>query len=157
MPCSTSWSHQYVHRCHCSLAESLPSSVQSHQPAGQPRPYNPSPYLPPPSAPAPNNQAQAPPQPAVRQNNLHHTTTVRNLVNLKKQTLTLTPRKDDPETLDISFCIDAVQECMCDTLHSIRLVLSRKAVSCIERLKSTNRRLEIDQTHKFHVQIFRYH
>ena len=113
--------------CLSSLADSLHATVQSQQPAGQQRPYNPSPYLPPPSVPVPQNQAQPTVQPPVRQNNLHHTTTVRNLVNLKKQTLTLTPRKDDPETLDLSFCIDAVQECMYDVPHSYSVVFSLAA------------------------------
>lgn len=54
------------------------------------------------------------PSSLTKQSNLHQTTTVRNLVNLKKQSLHLAPRKDDANTLEISFTIDAVQECMCD-------------------------------------------
>nr|BAV58245.1 hypothetical protein [Ulva partita] len=49
--------------------------------------------------------------PTTKQSNLHQTTTVRNLVNLKKSSLCLTPRKDDASVLDITFLIDAVQEC----------------------------------------------
>lgn len=122
-----------LQHCRKSLPNKAFSCVQNQQAAGhgQQRPYNPSPYLPPPSFPVGNNQSQpTPQQPAVRQNNLHHTTTVRNLVNLKKQSLTLTPRKDDPETLDISFSIDAVQECMYDTPEPYHLLTSLSQCCC---------------------------
>jgi hypothetical protein len=45
----------------------------------------------------------------------HEATTVRNLVNLKKHTLKLTPRAGSPETLDISFTLDAVSSCRCNS------------------------------------------
>lgn len=38
-------------------------------------------------------------------------TTVRNLINLKKNTLTVTPKPDEPHMLQISFKFDAVQAC----------------------------------------------
>lgn len=55
-----------------------------------------------------------PQQPGARPtSNTHEATTVRNLVNLKKQTLRLAPKAGSPGTLEISFALDVVSVCRC--------------------------------------------
>lgn len=73
----------------------LPSVLYPHVP------------FPPPSA--HHQQAEA------RPSNVHEATTVRNLVNLRKNSLKLSPRAGSPQILDISFMLDIVSECRCVT------------------------------------------
>lgn len=47
---------------------------------------------------------------------------MRNLVNLKKQTLKLSPREGSPHILDISFKMDVVSECRCAPLCGLVLL-----------------------------------
>lgn len=67
---------------------------------------------PPPPPPAQQQQQQAPQTPAGT-SHVHEATTVRNLVNLKKSTLKLSPRAGSPHILDIAFTLDVVTECRC--------------------------------------------
>lgn len=48
---------------------------------------------------------------AAANNELHQTKTIRNRVNLKKPTLKLTPKKNDPEKLIPNFVFDASAPC----------------------------------------------
>ena len=88
---------------HASAGEAAPTGTASAYPTGG-RPA------------VPPHQQQSHPKASSA---THEATTVRNLVNLKKHTLKLTPRPNAPNVLDISFMLDAVSACRCVALlHS---------------------------------------
>ena len=92
----------------------FPQPYGAHPNAAPPHPaYYPAAPGPAHPPPPPPPQQQQPPQTPPGTSHVHEATTVRNLVNLKKATLKLSPRAGSPHILDIAFTLDVVTECRC--------------------------------------------
>lgn len=82
---------------------------------------------------------QAPVAAPASTDHVHKTTTVRNLVNLKKPTLTVKPCADKPHLLRVAFSFDAVSPCRCAPCHMSRAMPYIPGIPYISTYTSTTR------------------